>query len=89
MKIEAYLQLKYQVRVPTVMTQAEADAFGVPYPLQNGWLEEHGQREMNLRRLRALKRRMARRLERQTTHRREFTEQGIAILESLINQSTT
>lgn len=32
--------------IPTIMTYVEADSFGIPYPLQNGWLKKHGHAEI-------------------------------------------
>lgn len=42
MTILEYLQKKYSTRKPGMMTRFEADAFGIPYPLQAGWLAKHG-----------------------------------------------
>jgi 5-methylcytosine-specific restriction endonuclease McrA len=41
-----YLQKKYQVDKPTTMMACEGRAFGVPYPLQSGWLAQWGAIEM-------------------------------------------
>lgn len=46
MNIKEYLQKKYGVRIPTTMTSAEADSFGIPYPLVKGWLSKHGDAEI-------------------------------------------
>jgi len=46
MKIIEYMQQKYQMDAPTVLTAAECKAFGIPYPLRAGWIEQHGQREI-------------------------------------------
>jgi len=42
MTLNDYLQAKYGVDKPTTMLGCEARAFGVPYPLRNGWLQQHG-----------------------------------------------
>ena len=42
MTLNDYLQAKYGVDRPTTMLGCEARAFGVPYPLRNGWLQQHG-----------------------------------------------
>ena len=44
MKIREYLEKKYQIRTPTTISYAESCAFGIRYPLKNGWLYEHGAR---------------------------------------------
>lgn len=47
MKLLDYLQKKYGQTVPSVMTCAEAQAFGVKWPLSEGWLERHGEQELD------------------------------------------
>ena len=47
MNILQYLQAKYKCQVPAAITRAEADAFGIPYPLVSGWLARHGTREVD------------------------------------------
>lgn len=47
MNILEYLQRKYKRAVPHAISKAEADAFGIPYPLTKGWLERHGSREVD------------------------------------------
>lgn len=47
MKLLEYLQRKYGKEKPSVMTLSEAEAFGVPYPLQRGWLEIYGHIELS------------------------------------------
>lgn len=47
MKLLEYLQKKYGQLEPSVMTIAEAQAFGVKWPLQTGWLDRHGHQELD------------------------------------------
>lgn len=47
MKLLEYLQRKYGQATPSVMTISEAQAFGVKWPLQTGWLEKHGDTELD------------------------------------------
>lgn len=47
MNVREYLQEKYSVAVPTTMTKIEAQAFGIPYPLRNKWLRNHGNKEVS------------------------------------------
>jgi len=42
MKLLEYLQMKYGQSEPSVMTCSEAQAFGVKWPLSDGWLKRHG-----------------------------------------------
>lgn len=60
MKLIDYLQAKYGAGKPTTMLATEAKVFGVPYPLQGGWLQRHGDIEVTpdlaLRLAEALKR---------------------------------
>lgn len=44
MNILQYLQTKYKAVKPHSITRAEAEAFGIPYPLSAGWLIKHGPR---------------------------------------------
>jgi len=44
MNILQYLQAKYKAEKPGSITRAEAEAFGIPYPLRSGWLATHGPR---------------------------------------------
>jgi 5-methylcytosine-specific restriction endonuclease McrA len=46
MTLNDYLQAKYGAGQCTTMLACEANVFGVPYPLQNGWLREYGQRDV-------------------------------------------
>lgn len=46
MKILEYLQKKYRKDKPSAISYAEADAFGIPYPLTSGWLDRHGDRDV-------------------------------------------
>lgn len=46
MNILEYLQKKYKKDRPTTISAAEADSFGIPYPLTSGWLNRHGAREV-------------------------------------------
>lgn len=46
MKMIDYLQAKYGAGKPTTMLAVEAKVFGVPYPLQSGWLQRYGQIEV-------------------------------------------
>lgn len=46
MKVIDYLQAKYGAGTPTTMLACEAKVFGIPYPLQHGWLRTHGQIEV-------------------------------------------
>lgn len=52
--VKEYLSRKYKVDTPTTMTKIEARAFGIPYPLRNGWLKEFGGREVWLKTLKIL-----------------------------------
>jgi hypothetical protein len=45
MKIRDYLVKKYG-NWSNTMLAAEAEAFGIPYPLQAGWIREHAAREV-------------------------------------------
>ena len=47
MKLLEYLQRKYGQSVPSVMTCSEAQAFGVKWPLSEGWLDRHGDQELD------------------------------------------
>jgi 5-methylcytosine-specific restriction endonuclease McrA len=47
MNILQYLQTKYRMEQPNAITHAEAEAFGIPYPLKHGWLIIHGPREVD------------------------------------------
>lgn len=46
MNVLQYLQTKYQRTKPHAITRAEAEAFGIPYPLKPGWLDIHGPRKV-------------------------------------------
>lgn len=46
MKIFEYMKEKYLLPKPTVLTASEAHAFGIPFPLHNGWMQEHCDREI-------------------------------------------
>lgn len=46
MLVREYLQQKYSVATPTTMMASEARIFGIPYPLQTGWLAAHGDIEI-------------------------------------------
>lgn len=48
MKILEYLQKKYLVEAPTTMLKTEARILGIEFPLQPGWREAHGEREIDL-----------------------------------------
>ena len=37
-----YLKEKYKVDTPTTLLAVEARIFGIPYPLQTGWLKKYG-----------------------------------------------
>jgi hypothetical protein len=45
MRLKDYLSSKYKVSKPTIMLSCEARAFGIPYPLESGWLAKYGDRE--------------------------------------------
>jgi len=47
MKVLEYLQQKYKGDSPTVLTNAEAKIFGIPIPLQKGWLAQYGGTEIS------------------------------------------
>jgi hypothetical protein len=47
MNILEYLQKKYSVVVPTTIKKAEANIFGISYPLTQNWLSLHGGREID------------------------------------------
>lgn len=49
MRVIDYLSAKYRVPRPTTMLHGEAKVFGVPYPLQSGWLKVHGEVEITAR----------------------------------------
>ncbi len=49
MKINTYLRLKYGSHTPTTITAKEARILGIAYPLQSGWLDEHGLREITVK----------------------------------------
>lgn len=42
MRIIDYLKAKYGVMKPTTILLAEAQSFGIPYPLRQGWLRKYG-----------------------------------------------
>jgi len=46
MNLYGYLQAKYGLGHPITILFVEANAFGIPYPLQKGWLEEFGGTEI-------------------------------------------
>lgn len=46
MNIIEYLEEKYGEEGPRIVTAMEARAFGIKYPLQSGWLEQHGGKEV-------------------------------------------
>jgi len=46
MNIIEYLEAKYGEEGPRIVTAMEAHAFGIKYPLQSGWLEAHGGKEI-------------------------------------------
>ena len=47
MKIIDYLRAKYLVNMPTTITGREALLFGIPYPMQSGWLARFGENEIS------------------------------------------
>lgn len=49
MNLLEYLQMKYGQTVPSVMTCSEAQAFGVKWPLSEGWLDRHGNQTLDPR----------------------------------------
>lgn len=46
MRVIDYLQAKYGNGTPNTMLACEARVFGVPYPLQSGWLQRYGDTEI-------------------------------------------
>ena len=46
MKLINYLSAKYGVHTPTTILQNEAKVFGIPMPLENGWLNKYGDLEI-------------------------------------------
>lgn len=42
MQVREYLQSKYKVDAPSTMMACEARIFGIPYPLQTGWMAAYG-----------------------------------------------
>lgn len=46
MKVKDYLQAKYGMSTPTTMMAVEAKVFGIPYPLESGWLRRYGDAEV-------------------------------------------
>lgn len=46
MNIIEYLEAKYGEEGPRIVTALEARAFSIKYPLQSGWLEKHGGKEV-------------------------------------------
>ena len=47
MKIRTYLCAKYGTTTPTTITGKEAILFGIPFPIQSGWQQAHGDREID------------------------------------------
>ncbi|MES2048884.1 MAG: hypothetical protein V4447_10815 [Pseudomonadota bacterium] len=81
--LKQYLSEKYGVKKPSTMTSSEARAFGVPYPLRNGWLQEHGDKKMSLYCAEELFARLHKRLNKQLAIDKEtvhYTEKAIDIL---------
>lgn len=62
MKVINYLQAKYRQRYPTTCKVFEAKIFGIPYPLESGWLTRYGGAEINLSMLSSLERGLRRAL---------------------------
>lgn len=49
MRVIDYLSAKYRIARPTSLLYGEAKIFGIPYPLQSGWLRVHGEIEITPR----------------------------------------
>lgn len=55
MKIIDYLQAKYKQAYPTTCLLIEAKIFGIPYPLESGWLQKFSRVEITPTQLEVLK----------------------------------
>ena len=80
MNILQYLQAKYGVTKPTTMTCAEADAFGISYPLQTGWLEKHGKAEITDYMHKRLVKAMSKKANGKKKTSAEFSKKALAVL---------
>lgn len=82
MTITEYLCNKYNVVIPTTLSKIEAIAFGIPWPLSNGWLLRYGPRTVTDKALKTISYKMQDRLKKQIgkkNKRFSYTEKSIEI----------
>jgi len=60
MKFIHYLQAKYRQKYPTTCKRFEAKLFGIPYPLESGWLLTYGYVDVDAQKLTVLEQRLQR-----------------------------
>lgn len=91
MRVRDYLVSKYQMDKPTTLTKVEAKAFGIPFPLESGWLAKYGDQEIFEDQLQKLVLKLSKRLEKQERRNAEngasITRRGLEAIKSFIPRS--